>query len=408
MARFLYQARDGSGELATGMIQAPSVGEAGAILRAEGKFIVQISEVNEADLNLEPVSLEQRARRIKRDEVINFAHQLAVMIDTGVPISDALECIVEQTANENFRHVLGDVTTQVQAGNEFSAALRKYPKVFPPVMTSLVRASEVSGTMGRMLERVSSYMNKEQQTRRKIRGALAYPLFMMVMAIAVTIFLLAFVLPKFAKIYEGRGAALPIPTQMLITISNGLVDYWWLWVGGSVFAVVGSVVMMRTPTGRRTADYFKLNLPIIGSLYAKLYLTRACRTMGTMVSAGVTMLDMITIVRQVTDNVFYEDMWDEVDERLRQGAQLSDPLFASALVPRSISQMIYSGEKSGRLGPVMSKIAEFTEQEFDDAVKTTTQFIEPVMVALMGLIIGFVAISLLLPIFSVSTVVAGG
>ena len=408
MPRYLYQARNGHGAAATGTIQAADPAEVRHRLRTEGLTAVKITPVNDADLDAAPVSLERRGRGIKRDHVINFAHQLAVMLDTGVPITEALQCATEQTTNDNFRRVLEDVLTQVQAGNEFSAALRKYPKVFPTVMTSLIRASEVSGGMGRMLDRISTYLTKEQQTRRKVKSAVSYPIFMLAMAVGVTIFLMTFVLPKFTAIFASRGAALPAPTRLLIATSNLLINYWWAWVGAVVVGIVGGFLVMRTSIGRRGADYLKLHTPVIGNLFAKLYITRACRTMGTMISAGVSMLDMISIVKQVTNNVFYEDLWNEVDARLRQGAQLSDPLFASSLMPRSICQMIYSGERSGRLGQVMARVAEYTEDEFDDAVKTTTQFIEPLLVTGMGLLVGFIAISMLLPIFSVAKVATSG
>jgi type IV pilus assembly protein PilC len=406
MGRFLYQARDGRGELATGVVNAGSVEEAGVILRGEGKYIVKLSPVNEGDLAAAPVTTEQRSRRIKRREVIFFSHQLAVMIETGVPISDALECCHEQTPNPDFAAVLKDVTQQVRSGSEFSAALRKYPRVFPTVMVSLIRASEVSGTMGSMLDQISQYMAKEQHTLRQARGAMMYPAFMMVMAVSVTIFLLAFVLPRFAAIYQAREAVLPLPTRILLATSHGMTAYWYIWVA-LVAAFVATIMLGRkTTSGRRVIDWLKLHTPIIGPLFSKLYITRACRTMGTMISAGVSMLDMIAIVKHVTSNAYFEDLWDDVDERLRQGSQLSEPLFASDLIPRSISQMIYSGERSGRLGKVLMRVADFTEIEFDQNVKQTTQFIEPLMVGVMGGLIGFVAISLLLPIFSVGRVMA--
>jgi len=165
--------------------------------------------------------------------------------------------------------------------------------------------------------------------------------------------------------------------------------------------------MSKSPGGRRIVDWMKLNLPVAKGLFLQLYLSRATRTMGTMITAGVTMLDMIDITRQVTTNSYFDDLWDKVDEWLREGSQLSEPLFNSPLIPRSISQMIYSGEKSGQLGKVLARVADFTETQFDQSVKNTTQFIEPLMIGIMGTIIGFVAISLLLPIFSVGNVVAG-
>jgi type IV pilus assembly protein PilC len=307
----------------------------------------------------------------------------------------------------HFRAVLEDVTQTVQSGGQFSTALRKFPKVFPPVMTSLLRASEMSGTMSGMLDRISQYMTKEQQTLKQAKGAMMYPMFMVVLAISVTIFLLTFVLPRFAAIYATRNAALPVPTQILMNISSVMVNYWYIWVGLTVTLTVGGWAALLTKQGRRCLDWFKLNMPLVGRLYQQLYITRSCRTMGTMINAGVSMLDMVAIIKHVTDNAYFHDLWEDVDDKLRQGSQLSDSLFTSPLIPRSIGQMVYSGERSGQLGKVMNRIADFTEVEFDQTVKTVTSMIEPIMVAVMGTIIGFVAISLLLPIFSIGKVVAG-
>lgn len=259
-----------------------------------------------------------------------------------------------------------------------------------------------------MLDRVSGYLSKEMQTAKKIRGALTYPAFMLGMVILVTTFLLVFVLPRFAGIYQARDTALPMPTQILLGLSGSLMNQWHLWLGGIIMGVAGVYFAAGTPAGQRFYDYMKIHTPIIGPLFNKLYLTRGCRTMGTMVSAGVPILDMIEIVREVTNNALYEDLWTDADNRLRQGAQLSDSLFDSPLIPRSVAQMVYSGERSGRIGDVMERIAEYTENDFDEQIKTTTSLIEPVMTAAMGVIIGFVAIALLLPIFSIGKVVSGG
>lgn len=407
MARFVYKVRDGHGELSTGVVQAATLEEASQSLRGDGKFIVKLEKARE-DPRRESVSGTKKVKgRIKRSEVITFAHQLAVMVDTGVPLSEALECIMEQVPNGAFRAVLADVTARVQGGTDLSTALSAYPKVFPTVMTSLVRASEVSGTMGIMLERVSRYMQKEAQTAKKIRGALTYPCVMVGMVVAVTIFLLVFVMPNFARIYQSRGAALPTPTRLLLALSDLFVHHWWAWIVGSVVLLVAVVLFVRTAVGRFCLDLLKLKAPVLGGLFSRLYITRGCRTMGTMISAGVPILDMISVVRQVTNNFFYENMWDDVDNSLRQGAQLSNALFSSPLIPRTVAQMIYAGERAGRMSDVMERIADFTEEDFDESVKKATQFIEPAMIAVMGAVIGFVAIAMLLPIFSVSRVVSG-
>lgn len=407
MPRYLYKARDNEGRLSTGTLTASDADHAGAMIRAQGRFVVSLDRTRDRADAVE-VESAPSSGKVKRSEVITFAHQLAVMIDTGVPISEALECIMEQTANPAFRAVLTDITRQVQAGGELSTGLAAHQRVFPRIMISLVKASEASGTMGTMLDRISSYLAKEQQTLRTVRGALTYPAVMMSMVLLVTVFLLAFVMPRFAGVYQQRGAALPAPTQLLMTLSQCLVQYWWAWLIGLVALVATVIIGLKTEAGRDLIDLLKIRAPVFGSIFNKLYVTRSCRALGTMLAAGVPILDAVAIVREVTANARFEALWAEVDRRLQQGAQLSDPLFDSTLFPRSVSQMIFAGEKSGRLCDTLDKIAKFTEDEFDAAVKQSTQYLEPLLVVTMGSIIGFVAIALLLPIFSVSTVVSGG
>ncbi len=407
MPSFTFQAREGNGELITGTLEAPSVADVGRMLRAQGKFVVKVT-----DAVIKPdekkVVIASGGHKVKREEVIHFAHQLAVMIDTGVNIGEALESISEQTNDEAFKAVLTDVSDRVHGGTSFSDALAAHPTVFPVLMVSLIRASEASGTMGSMLEQISQYLTKERNTLKKIRGAMIYPMVMMVVAMGVTIFLLTFVLPRFNKIYQTRGAALPAPTQLLLTVSHITTTYWYVFVGLAVL-LFGAILWMRVnTTGRRWLDWLKLRLPIVGGMFNQLYITRAMRTMSTMITAGVPIMEMINITRDVTNNVYYEGLWDEVDLQIQQGAQLSAAMFDSPLIPSAIARMIHSGEKAGRLGQVMDRIAEFTEHDFDESVKRTTEFIEPAMVTFMGGMIGFVAISLLLPIFSVGRVMAGG
>ncbi|MEM8737210.1 MAG: type II secretion system F family protein [Planctomycetota bacterium] len=407
MPDYSYKVRTIHGDLNTGLITAASAADAGGKLRADGMFIIKIEAARSGSRKGKSLNRMMNRKRVPKPLVIAFAHQLAVMVDTGVPISEALNCIAEQCEAPEFKLILEDVADQVEAGCELSHALGRHSKIFPPIMISLVRASEISGTMGAMLDRVSGYLGKEYQTYRKIKGALTYPAVMLVMVVLVTVGLLVWILPRFAEIFASKGAALPVPTQLLMFMSNALISYWPFWIIGLVCFAVSTGFIIQTRFGRRLLDRAKLTLPLFGALFSKLYVTRSARTMGTMISAGVPVLDMISIVRDVTRNAFYEELWDDVDARLRRGAQLSDALFESPLIPRSVAQMIFAGEKSGRLGQTMEKIAAFTEEEFDEQVKTTTNLIEPAMVTLMGGIVGFVAIALLLPIFSVSTVAAG-
>lgn len=436
MAQYQYKARDGSGKLNTGTVVAPSPSQAGAILRGQGMFVVAIQEAlgraaktpsaprvakptptaterarafitadDEEDDDWEPSTGRQK---IRKQDVITFAHQLAVMVDTGVSISEALSCCADQSESEGFKKVLIEVADEVRGGRELSAALSSHPKVFPTVMVSLVRASEMSGTMGKMLDRISKYMAKEAITAKKIKSALTYPAIMLSAVFIITTGLLVFVLPRFASIYADRGAGLPAPTRVLMGLSDSVQSMWWAYLMGIAALIGVGIAGFTTEAGRRITDGLKLNLPIIGPLFRKLYITRSMRTLGTMVEAGVPILDMIPIVRSVTQNQQFDALWEDVDFRLRNGAQLSSPLFSSELIPRSVSQMVFAGEKGGRLGDVMYKVAEYTEEEFDEQVKAATSYIEPLMVVTMGAIIGFVAIALLLPIFQVSSVAAGG
>ncbi|MHB1156703.1 MAG: type II secretion system F family protein [Phycisphaerales bacterium] len=407
MTRFAYTARDARGQLINGLVQAMDVSEAGRQLRSEGKFIVKLAAARDVDMQSQMLTLDERYRRIRRDDVIYFVHQMSVMIETGVTLGEALESIADQSPNEHFKAIMQDVSEHVHGGQAFSEALARHTKIFPPLMLSLVRASEASGTMGIMLERIGEYMTKERNTLKAVRGAMVYPCIMLFVAMGVTIFLLTFVLPRFGKIYASRGAALPAPTQLLLAASHILTAYWYAWAG-CVVGVIGFILYARTRSwGKRAIDWLKLHLPVVGKLMNQLYVTRAMRTMGTMISAGVPMLDMIAITREVTTNHYFRLLWDTVDERLRQGAQLSSSLGDSKLIPASVLRMIQSGEKAGRLGVVMDRIAVFTEHDFDESCKQATQFIEPLMIAFMGSFVGFVAISLLLPIFSVGRVMAG-
>ncbi|MEM9347832.1 MAG: type II secretion system F family protein [Planctomycetota bacterium] len=433
MAQFQYKARDGKGRLNEGTVAAPSASQAGAILRGQGMFVIAVQEAvgraakaarpapapksparpmsrtidkaKDDDDDWEPTVGRQK---IRRQDVITFAHQLAVMVDTGVSISEALSCCADQSESEGFKKVLQEVADEVRGGRELSAALAMHEKIFPPVMVSLVRASEVSGTMGKMLDRISKYMAKEAVTARKIKSALTYPAIMITAVLIITSGLLLFVLPRFASIYSNRGAALPAPTQMLLGLSSSVQNYWWMYLLAIAGIVTTVTLGFTTESGQRITDKLKLDLPVIGPLFRKLYVTRSMRTLGTMVEAGVPILDMIPIVRSVTNNSTFDELWDEVDQRLRNGSQLSAPFFSTDLIPRSVAQMVFAGEKSGRVGEVMYKVADYTEEEFDEQVKAATSYIEPAMVVILGAIIGFVAIALLLPIFQVSKVASGG
>jgi type IV pilus assembly protein PilC len=413
LSTFAYRARDGSGKVINGTLSAATAQEVGLRLRAEGKFVLNVSEHSLSDpvLDDREFQLNEQAKHVRREDVIAFCQQLSVMLETGVPLVEAMDSFVKQTQRKELRVVVEALREDLCAGESFSVAISRWPRVFPSLMVSLMKASEASGTMAMMLGRIASYLGKERRTARQIKGALGYPMFMMVVAVTLTIFLMAFVLPRFASIYDMRAAALPRPTQILLGLSEFVTTQYMIYVPALAAVIAGGYFWARTPSGRRVLDWVRLNTPLIGAMYRQLYLTRTTRTMGTLLSAGVSLLDIIDICRGVTNNAYYDDLWEETANAVREGRQFSDAMTGprgADLIPPNVGSMIASGERSGRLAEVMERIAEHSEEELDTAVKQSTAYIEPAMIILMGALVGGVALALLLPIFSMGNMMSGG
>ena len=244
------------------------------------------------------------------------------------------------------------------------------------------------------------------QLQGKIKSATTYPIIVFVIAILGVVAMVTFVVPIFEGMFKGLGSALPLPTQVLMAISHSLLAYWWGWVAGAALLAAAWVLMLKTQRGQRLADFLKLRMPIFGPMFHKLYLSRSLSTMGTMITSGVQVLDCLAIVKEVAGNHYYQQMWEEVREKVQNGSQLSEPLLRSPLVPKSVAQMIMSGEKTGELSNVLTRIAAYLEEDLKTAIKTATQFIEPVMIGVMGVMIGGVAIAMLMPILTISKVMS--
>ena len=404
MTTFAYTARDASGRSVTGTLAAPSVGEVLQMLRAEGKYPVSVRPADQ-DSRL-AAYMPRGGLKIPRADVIQLSTQLAIMLETGVTLSEALDSIAKQSEKPRVQQVMQDLCDQLQAGNSFSDALSRHSRSFPMLYIALIRASEKSGMMARLLNRATAYLRDEQETVRKVKGALTYPAIMFSFAVATTTFLLAFVLPKFTAIYANKKAALPGPTRMLMAMSDFLVNDWMVLVAAIVTVVVGSILYTRTNAGARLWHYIQLHVPLFGKLYRKLHLARGLRMCGTMAGAGVQLLECVKTAHDLCPNTYFRDLWQQVGDQIQAGKQLSEPLFASPLVPRSVSQMLYSGEKSGKLAMVMEQVSAYAELELKEQITNMTRYIEPLMIVVMGLIIGGVALALLLPIFTISKVLA--
>jgi type IV pilus assembly protein PilC len=400
---YAFTVRDNLGTAHSGTMEADSVDQVQQKLRAEGKYPVSIRPAGGATEGVESSTVRAR---LSRTDVMNLAMQLSVMVETGVTLSEALECAAAQSDKSNVKAVIGDLYQNVQEGRDFSLALAKHPRSFPRVFTALIRASEKSGMLSRMLQRAVVYMRDEQDTRRRVKGALTYPAIMLAFAITTTIFLLAFVLPKFTVIYASKKAAMPLPTQILITASSVLVTHWLLILVSVVLVVAGWLYAIRTPLGKRHWHSAQLRIPLIGPLLRKVHLSRGMRMIGTLASAGVSLIDCVATAKDLCDNIWFGELWDSVLEQIQDGKQFSEPMFESPLVPRSVAQMLSSGERSGKLAHVLEQIAGFAEAELKEQIASLTRYIEPAMIVVMGFIIGGVAMALLLPIFTISRVVA--
>lgn len=349
--------------------------------------------------------------RIKSADLILFTTQLAVMLDSGVVLSDALDAIAEQAADLRFKAIIGDVAERVKGGEPFSKALSYYPHIFNTMFISMVRASEASGRMVEMLVVLTGYLNFEVETRKRILGALTYPIIMVLMAIAATGTLMFFVLPRFMRIYESRGAALPRLTQVLVQFSRilGSAEIMTGIVTGLILLGVALYYWAHTTSGRRGLDALKIRTPVIGTMFIDMVITRSMRIMATMVNTGVRLLDAIRVVQGAVDNYHFQCLWEEVHERIQDGYQLSEAILIAKngdLVSPSVIQMLRAGEKGGRLGEVCDKVSVFYEKKLEASIRSVMTMIEPLMITILGAIIGTIAIALLLPVFRVSSVIA--
>lgn len=344
-------------------------------------------------------------------ELILFTTQLSVMLDTGVVLSDALDAIAEQLDNEQFKNVILDVAQTVKHGETFSNALAEYPPIFNPMFISMVQASEASGKMAEMLKVLSGYLEFESETRKRIKNALTYPFIMAMMAVAATGTLMFFVLPRFMKIYDAKGVALPTITRILVDFSKMLGDF-EIMTTVITLVIISSIALYywaATAAGKRIIDFLKIRTPVLGTMFTDTVVTRNMRILASTLKTGVSLLDAVAVIQGSCDNYYFRRLWLGVDKKIRDGYQLSESLIISPyqdLIASGIIQMLRAGEKSGRLGDVSDKISTFYEKKLQASIRSVMTIIEPLMITIMGGIIGTIAIALLLPVFRISSVIA--
>jgi len=342
-----------------------------------------------------------------RKDILNFTNQLAVMVRAGISLQDSLESIGGQCENRKFRVVILDLKNRIEAGQSFSQALAEHPQVFSDLYINMVAAAEISGSLSSMLQKLAEYLDNEAETRSQVKGAMVYPIIIATMAVVVTTFLLCFVLPRFTAIFHGKEHLLPASTKALMATSAFMRGFWFV-----IFPAIGAGFwgfwyFIGTEVGRHWWDKTKLTVPLIKSLCQNLYISRSLHTMGVLTKAGVPILNTISITAQIAGNVLYKQMWLSVFEEVRQGKKIASSLNQYNLMPSNVVQMIRSGEDSGTMSDVLRDIAIFYARELKTTIKTVTSMIEPIMIVIMGVLVGFIAMSIILPIFKMSSLVLG-
>ena len=408
MPNYRYQMRTSGGEMTVGTLAAENAMAAAQMLRSQGNTVMQLTPVSGSgtgkDWKEVLKSLNYSSGPSAKD-VLNFTSQLAVMIRAGISLRAALEGIAEQTENAKFKQILFQIKQDVEAGKPFSESLAKHPKLFGPLYVNMVRASEMSGSFSQMLDRIAAYLAQQIETRSMVIGAMIYPAVIGGMAISVTIFLLTFVLPRFAAVFEGKESAMPTPTIFLMALSAFMVNWWWAVLLGMLVLVLIGFFLSKTEPGGWWFDQLKLKFPIFEKMFNALYISRSLHTMGELINAGVPMLDTLAITGEISGNRMFRRMWRNVYSSVKQGKKIAQPLYKGKLLPKAVIQMIAAGEESGKLGEVLDEVSEFYARRLKETIKTVTSMIEPVMIILMGSVVGFIAMAIILPIFKLSTLV---
>ena len=407
MPNYRYQVRTSAGQVQVGVLSADSVSTAAKILRNQGAHVLAISPVA---ASISRSQLVERLRnlnsgKISQKHVLDFTTQLAVMIRAGINLRASLDGIAEQTEHAGFRRIINSLKSDVESGKQFSDAIARHPKLFNPLYVNMVRASEMSGSFSRMLDRIAQYIAQEIETRKMVISASIYPAVIGTMAIGVTVFLLVFVLPKFYMVFQGKEDVLPWATKFLMGVSELFVANWPYIVGVSISSAVGLFIFAKTEVGGLFFDKAKLTVPVLKVMFRSLYISRSLQTMGQLINAGVPMLDTIAITGEVSGNRLYQSMWRKVYTSVKQGRKIVAPLQKTRLLPRAVVQMMSAGEESGKLGEVLDEVSGFYTKQLKDQIKAVTALIEPLMIIVMGAIVGFIAMAVILPIFKMSQIV---
>lgn len=400
MPTYAYVAKSRDGKRQRGSMQAENRQALAVALQRKGLTPETIKEGGSIGLS---------RVKIKSRELLIFSRQLSTIVNSGLPLLQGLDILAEQTEDARFQKVIRDIGTAVESGETFSEALRRYPRIFSDLYVSMIRAGEASGDLDGVLSQLADYLEAMEELKRKIKSAMTYPIVALTMIIAIAGGLIVFVVPQFAEIFNSFDAQLPLPTRILINLSDGLKSP--ITIGISLIVIVGCVLLYRmfsaTEAGRYRIDQTKLKLPVFGKLLRKVAISRFTRTLSTLTRSGVAILGALEIAERTAGNEVFAKAVRNAGDSVRNGETLAEPLARSGEFPAMVTRMIGVGEKTGALEQMLGKISEFYDSEVKAAVEGLTSMIEPILILLMGIIVGGIVIALFMPILQLSSIVQG-
>jgi len=407
MPVYEYQALDRAGKSQSGIIDADSPVAARQKLRGSGVFPTAMKETSSPlrQKGAAPRSLSTFFKRVKPGEISAATRQLAILLGAGITLVTSLDALIAQVPNPLLKKILAQTKESVNQGNSLAVSLAQHPRVFSEIYVNMVKAGEESGSLDLVLHRLAELTERQQALKGRLKAALAYPVFMLFIGVLVLFSLVAFIVPNITKIFNEMHQVLPLPTLILIAVSNFLKSFWWLVAGGCLCTLFLMTRLVRTPRGRRVWDRIKLGMPVIGSLNGRSAIARFSRTLGSLLQNGVPLLSALGIVKNIVNNTWISEAIDEAVEDIRSGRGLAVSLSKSRWFPPIAIQMISAGEQSGEMEAMLNKIADVFEGEVEAQTLVMTSMLEPVMILGMGLTVGFIVISILLPIFEMNQMI---
>lgn len=393
---FKYKARKHDGQKLTGTIEAENSEQVVKQLKNRGYYITSLEKKKK---NLDLSQYFKFNKRVKISDLAVFSQQFAVMINAGVSLVESLEIMQKQIDHPRLAEVVKSVQEDVETGSSLAEALGNYPDVFPRLYRQLIRAGETGGVLDEVLNRLAEHYERQDELINKVKSALYYPLVVLLVAMAVVIFLVVNVVPTFVSMFSGLGAQLPLPTRMLLGTSTFIQNYWWLILSFILLLAYALYRFYKTSRGKYKMDSLLLKIPVIGNMFKKIYLARFSSTLAILLDSGVDLLSSLAIVEDVVGNSVYANNIVNSRIRVREGENLSETLEDKKTFPEMMVQMINVGEESGSLGEMLNKISEFYDREVRSAVDGTVSLIEPVLIVFLAVVIGFVAISIVTPMF---------